>query len=113
MHEASLIAEIIKTVEVVARDNGLTSIKEIRMQIGELRRIDPVGFRFIFDTMKKGSMAKDALLKVKYIPVSMLCEECGREFVVKESSFRCPHCGSEELRLEGGREFLLESIEGD
>lgn len=114
MHEASLIVEILKSVEETARKHGLTAVREVRMKIGELRQIEPESFRFIFDTLKRESpFASEAELKVEYIPITMLCGGCDETIIIEDTSFTCPHCGSEELGLVRGKEFLLESIEGD
>jgi len=39
------------------------------------------------------------------------CAACGERFLVQRFEFRCPSCRAEDVRVAGGEELLLESVQ--
>jgi len=113
LHEATVAAGILETVERVAADNCATRITGIRLQIGEFTCIQPEALRFCLQALCEGTIAQGAALSIVRIKTAAVCRECRSEFSVHEIEFRCPTCASTNIELLSGRELVIESIEVD
>jgi len=113
LHEATVAAGILETVERIAADNCATRITGIRLQIGEFTCIQPEALQFCLEALSEGTIAQGAALSITRIKTTALCRECRNEFGVHEIEFRCPVCASTDIELLSGRELIIESIEVD
>lgn len=62
MHEQSLIINLIKKVESIARDNGANKITSIKIKLGALSHTSPAHFREHFEPLSIGTVADGARL---------------------------------------------------
>jgi hydrogenase nickel incorporation protein HypA/HybF len=113
LHEATVAAGILETVERVAADNCATRITGIRLQIGEFTCIQPESLRFSLEALSEGTISQGAALSITRIKTTAACRGCRNEFEVHEIEFRCPTCASTDVELLSGRELVIESIEVD
>jgi hydrogenase nickel incorporation protein HypA/HybF len=67
MHEHSLIADLLKKIETIARDNGSDRIVAVSVKLGALSHITPEHFREHFMVETKGTLAEGALLDVEQL----------------------------------------------
>lgn len=111
MHEASVAAGILETVERVARKNGSSQIVAIRLQIGEFTCIQPDMLKFCLETLAEDTIAKGATVSIDRVKTRAVCNVCNAEFEVCDTEFKCPECSSSDIVLVSGRELLIESIE--
>jgi len=133
LHEASYALAIIDSVINYLKEMGLKGIKvtKVIVKIGELSLIDEVSLRNAFEAYSLGSPLEGAELVVKVIPSRFKCRRCGREWSFREAfpqlrekipvihlyphmvseMLRCPSCGSNEVEIIQGDEFLVEGIE--
>ena len=110
MHELGLISAVVKTVEKIMAEEGLTSVEEIVLQVGELSGVIP---RYIEEcypaAVYKTSLEKTKLI-MEVVPGIVRCKICGEEFSGYLHDLKCPKCGSEELDALSGREFIIKEI---
>ncbi len=89
-------------------------ILAVRVSCGEMLAIVPALLETAFRECVKGTIAEHAKLVVKTMPVLIRCASCGREIDPHGPDgyvARCPDCGSAALRIEHGREFVVNDIE--
>ena len=99
MHELGIVFHIIRTVEDVARQNDVTRIRRVTLQLGE---VSGVVESYLQDCWK-GAAAKSALWPV--------CEYCGQQYPPVQCGRTCPHCQSPRTHLLQGHEMLIKEIE--
>jgi hydrogenase nickel incorporation protein HypA/HybF len=111
MHELSIAQNIMKIVASSAQRSGATSVKTIRVRAGALRGIVPEQLLFLFDFVKKETIAEDATLEVEIVPVKAECKDCQRMFLVQNFEMICPECQSKDLSVISGMELDVKEIE--
>jgi hydrogenase nickel incorporation protein HypA/HybF len=114
MHELSVTQGILSTVVEVAQQNGGGRIFAIDLVIGELSSIVDDSVQFYFDFLSKDTLAEGATLNFRREAATATCLDCWRQTAVTPPLLpACPACGSARLRVTGGKEFYVESIEVD
>lgn len=81
MHELGIVFHIIRTVEDVARQNDVTRIRRVTLQLGE---VSGVVESYLQDCWKwaaaKSELLPGAVLTVETIPAVTVCEDCGQQY---------------------------------
>lgn len=110
MHELGVMIEVIRTVEEFARENGLTKIDTLVLQIGELSSIIPRYVEACYPAAVDGTLLHETKLKIEILPGNARCTQCGKVYNLMQNDRACPDCGSREWELLGGREFMIKEI---
>ena len=110
MHEIGVVRQVIRTVEDFAKENNITEITEIVLDIGELSLVIPKYVEDIYAITVEGSSLEGAKLTMNVIPGLAECEECDEIFNVIEHEGYCPNCGSFEKTILSGKDFLIREI---
>lgn len=113
MHEVSVVRSILDTVEENARRHEVTKVTRVKMSVGSMTCIDIENLKFIFDVMKKDTLASGAKLEVESLPLQVTCGECDAVSPVKEYRFICASCGSRKVRISQGNELIVQSLEAE
>ena len=112
MHELGIVFHIIKSVESVAKENQLSEIASVTLELGEVSTVIP---SYLTDCWKwatdKTEILKGARLEVETIPAVTYCEDCGKTYGTVEYGKTCPHCKSERTYLLQGQEVNIKEIE--
>ena len=89
MHELGIVFQIIKGVEKTAKENGLTKVASVTVELGEVSTVIP---HYLTDCWRwaadKNDLTREAELLI------------------------CPHCGSEKTWLLQGNQVMIKEIEG-
>ncbi len=109
MHELGVVIEVVKTVEEFARENRVTRIGALVLQIGELSSIVPRYVEECYPAAVEGTLLEGTELRIEVLPGNVRCE-CGRVYRLLASEKVCPSCGGGRWELLGGREFLIKEI---
>ncbi len=110
MHELGIMIEIIKTVENIAVQNGVTQIDTLVLQIGELAPVVPEYIRQCYPAAVDGTLLQNTKLKIEILPGNGMCRQCNKVFNVLKSGRKCPECGSNRWEPLGGKEFMIKEI---
>ena len=110
MHELGVVIEIIKTVENFAQKNGLKKIDTLVLQIGELSSMIPRYIEALYPAAVQGTLLQETELKIEILPGNAICTRCNKVFNLIESNNKCSNCGSEDLELLCGKEFMIKEI---
>lgn len=113
MHELGVVFHVIKKVEEVAKENDLTEIKSVTLEIGEVSTVieDYLRKCWKWSIEKKSELLKETELIVEKIPAITYCEDCENTYSTIEYGKTCPYCGSGETYLVQGNEFSIKEIE--
>jgi hydrogenase nickel incorporation protein HypA/HybF len=114
MHELSATEGILNVALDAARGAGAARVSAIDVVIGDLSSMVGESVQFYFDLLSRDTAAAGALLNVRRQPATALCADCGASYAVTPPlSPACDACGGPSIRVSGGREFHVESIEVD
>ena len=113
MHELGVVFHVIKTVEEVARENDITEIKSVTLEIGEVSTVieDYLRKCWKWSVEKKSELLKETELIVEKIKAITFCEDCEKTYGTVEFGKNCPYCGSVKTYLVTGNEFNIKEIE--
>ena len=111
MHELGIVFHIIESVEEVARENGITRVSGVTLELGEVSGIIP---SYLEDCWRwacdKNELMVGCELAIEEIPAVTQCEACGREYPTVAHGRICPYCGSGRTYLIQGTEALIKEI---
>ena len=110
MHELGIIIEVGQTVERIAREQNLTQIQRLTLQIGELSSVIPYFVEQCYPAAVDGTMLEQTELEIEVLPGNGLCKSCGKVFNLREHERTCPRCGARSWELLGGKEFNIKEI---
>ena len=112
MHELGTVFYVIEQVEKVCRDNELTTVGSVTLEIGEVSGIIP---EYIVDcwnwAKKKNDFVRDAELKIENLEAVTYCEDCRKTYSTLKYKKICPYCGSEHTYLLTGNEYNIKEID--
>lgn len=108
MHELSIATAI---VEAAQRHADGRPVAVVSVRVGRLRQVVPDSLRFYFEFAAPETACEHARLELSEIEARLRCEPCGHEWELLTPSFRCPQCGSSEVRILTGEELELDYIE--
>ena len=111
MHELGIVFHIIDALEETARENDLTSIERVTIQLGE---VSTVIADYLTDcwnwAVKKKPLLEDCKMEVEPIPAVTHCEACCKDYGTVAHGRICPYCGSEQTYLLTGSEINIKEI---
>jgi hydrogenase nickel incorporation protein HypA/HybF len=61
--------------------------------------------------ISQDTLCANAKLHFKRVPATLNCQDCDHTYTIEEELTPCPKCGSIRIKVVGGEEFWLESIE--
>lgn len=112
MHELGIVFHIIDSLEEVRRQNQLSKVSTVTLEIGE---VSGVVDSYLEDCWKwaanRSELLRDSQLQIEQIPAVTFCEECGQTYGTVEHGKICPYCASPNTYLISGNEFNIKEIE--
>ncbi len=115
MHELSLVQGLLSQLESLARQHKTSSIRIVRVEIGQFSGIVVDSFQFAFEVLAKESfLMKNAELEIRVPPMQYKCFQCQNVLVVdNEPPAMCSKCQSTLLVPDGGDGVILLQVEMD
>ncbi|WP_315113169.1 hydrogenase maturation nickel metallochaperone HypA [Clostridium intestinale] len=110
MHEVGVMIEVVKTVEKFAKQNSITKIETIVLQIGEISSMVPRYIKACYPMAAEGTILENAKLEIEVLPCNAICKECNKVFNLLENNHKCPKCGNNDFDVLSGREFNIKEI---
>ena len=108
MHELSICGAIVDTVNEHA---GTQPVRRVNLVIGHFRQIVPETLQYCW-TMRTGdTQLAGCELAITSIPAVVDCRACGVATTLSNPILVCGGCGSGDVALVSGDEFLIESID--
>ena len=112
MHEMGIVIHLAKTLDETAKENDLTKIGKVTLQVGEVSGIMTDLFEDCFNYFrKKHPVLTDCELVLETIPAVTYCGNCEQTYETVRYGRQCPYCGSGETWLVKGNECIIKEIE--
>lgn len=113
MHELGIIVYISKSLVEIAKENNLTEIGSVTLEIGE---VSGVVSDYLIDCWdyfrKKEPVLEHCEMKIETLPAVTFCEDCEQTYGTVEHGKTCPYCGSGNTYLVAGNECNIKEVEG-
>ena len=98
MHELGVVFHIIDSLEEVAKENDVTQIQSVTIEIGEVSTVIPHYLTDCWEwAIKKKPMLTGCAMKVEILPAITWCDGCKQEYPTVQHGRICPYCGSEAI----------------
>jgi hydrogenase nickel incorporation protein HypA/HybF len=111
MHEISIVESILDIAEAKARDQDSSSIRVIKIRLGEFTTIVREALEFSFDIARQGTLAEHAILEIEIVPMVIECVVCNAVTRPERTlHLICAQCGF-PLKVVSGEELEVEYIE--
>ena len=112
MHELAITESLLEITLKHAETAGAKKVNALNIVIGQMSSVVDESVQFYWDFVAKDTIAAGATLHFERIPARFHCHACQTEFGLNgQPDFLCPNCGSAQVRVIGGEEFRLESID--
>lgn len=110
MHELGIVYEVIKVVDHFVKENGLTKVDKIVLEIGQLSQAIP---RFIEECYPAAVDQTDYETTKLEIITRLAwgkCHNCQEEYPIIQYKKKCPACHNETYEILSGEEFTIKEI---
>ena len=112
MHELGVVFHIIDDVTAVGRENNLTGISSVTLQLGKVSTVIPEYLEDCWKwACKKSELMKESELVHEKIEAITYCENCKKTYETVKYAKVCPYCNSENTYLIQGNEVQIKEIE--
>lgn len=113
MHEMSIAQSLIDIIQEEMDRHQATSLKSVRLNIGQLSAVVPESLSFCFEVITAGTPLEGAELIMDMVPLMGSCRACKETFEIEDYAFSCPKCGSPEIDTISGQDLSIVEMEVD
>jgi hydrogenase nickel incorporation protein HypA/HybF len=113
LHELGIAEEVLRAVLPEAEKHGAARVTGVALRVGVLRAVVAENLSFLFGHVARGTIAEGAALSVAEDPLLVDCPACGVRSEAGSLVLECPACGALGIRLSGGEELQVVSIDID
>lgn len=110
MHELGIVTQVIKTVDDVMKENDLTELDTVVLEIGEMSDVVPSFIVEAWTALAPTTPYPNAKMDIEVIPAIAECQDCHHKDSVRNLNFTCPKCNSLNFKIISGREFEIKQI---
>jgi hydrogenase nickel incorporation protein HypA/HybF len=107
MHELALCEAIVDTVN---RHADGQRVERVEVRIGHFRQVVPDSLLFSWELLTAGTDLADCELAIDHVPAVIDCRGCGQQTTLDAPILLCRSCGSGDVTLVSGEEFLIASL---
>ena len=108
MHELGIVFHIADSVENIARENGVSKVLSVTLEIGEVSTV--IG-DYLIDcwnwNAKKSEILNGCELIIETVKAVTHCDDCGQQYETVAHGKICPYCGSDHTWLLVGNEVSI------
>ena len=114
MHEMGIVIHLAKTLDDTAKEEHLSRIGSVTLQVGEVSGIMTDYFVDCWNYFKfRYPVLSDSELRLETIPAVTVCGDCGKTYETVRYGKECPYCHSMETWLLEGNECIIKEIEAE
>lgn len=113
MHELGICDALLKMIRKVAKDEELSVIHRITVEVGSLSGVVPKYMSDCWDAVADGTELQDTEFIVEELQGTAQCMDCETVFPADAERLCCPECGGSKLVPLTGRELTLKEILAD
>jgi hydrogenase nickel incorporation protein HypA/HybF len=108
MHELSVATAVLNTA---LKHAGGRRVALVSLRVGRMRQVIPDSLLFYFEIVARDTDCDGAALELTEIETELECSDCGHDWAPEIPAFRCPACGSADVRVTAGQELEVDFIE--
>jgi hydrogenase nickel incorporation protein HypA/HybF len=109
VHELSICASI---AGIATRHAAGRPVTVINVRVGQLRQIVPDTLVYCWSLVSEGTTLDGSRIEVESVPARIRCRACERTADLGDlPAFACGGCGSIDVEIVAGEEFLITSLE--
>ncbi|MBR3354770.1 MAG: hydrogenase maturation nickel metallochaperone HypA [Oscillospiraceae bacterium] len=114
MHEMGIVIHLAKTLDDTAKEEHLSRIGSVTLQVGEVSGIMTDYFVDCWNYFKvKYPVLAQSELRLETIPAVTMCGNCDKTYETVKYGKECPYCHSMETWLVKGNECIIKEIEAE
>jgi len=110
MHELGIVFEVIKIVDGFVKENNLTKVDKIVLEIGQLSQAIPRFIEECYPAAVDGTDYEETKLEIITLPANGQCNLCGEVYNIITHRKICPSCDMSDFKLISGQEFNIKEI---
>lgn len=110
MHELGIVYEVIKVVDQIAKENHVTKVEKIVLEIGQLSQAIPRFIQECYPAAVDKTAYEETVLEIIMLEAKGECQDCHAVYNVVTSNKVCPDCQSKSFKLISGQEFTIKEI---
>jgi len=111
MHEFSIATGIAEVALEAAENHKVTTVSVVEVNVGDAAGVVAEALDFAWESIRKGTLLENAILRINRIPLQLRCNDCGRLFHATEPFDPCPACKGWITSVITGKELKVISIE--
>jgi len=111
MHELGLMDAVIRTVGRIMKEENLTHVRKIVLEIGELSGTVPHFITDCYEAVVADTQYQDTELVIEIVPGIARCNDCHIEFRIDIEELCCPICYGKNLTPIEGKDLTIKQIE--
>jgi len=111
MHELGLMDAMLKTVGRIVKEEQLTTVRKIVLEVGELSGTVPHFITDCFAAVASGTPYENTELVIEMVPGIAHCNICSIKFRIDIESLCCPQCEGKNLTPVEGKDLTIKEIE--
>jgi len=109
VHELSLCRSI---YGIVDRGREQREVQVVHLQVGQLRQVVPETLEYCWGLVTDATPLAGSRLDIDHVPVVLDCRACSaRTTVAHTLVLTCGKCGSGDIALHSGEEFMVTSVD--
>ena len=108
MHELALCEAIVDTVTEHAQGRP---VRQVNLRIGHFRQVVPDTLTFCWGVRVRDTKLESSVLSITSVPAVVECGECASTTTLVDPYRLCGSCGSTNVTMISGEEFLVESLD--
>lgn len=110
MHELGIVYEVIKVVDHFVKENKITKVEKIVLEVGQLSQAIPRFLEECYPAAVDKTDYENTQLEIVSLPAIGKCKECGRTYDIIENRKICPKCKNDTYFIISGEEFNIREI---
>jgi hydrogenase nickel incorporation protein HypA/HybF len=110
MHELGIVMQIVKQMEDYSKENNLTKVDKLVLQVGALSGVVPKYLYDVYPIAVKDTFLADTKLEIEETPGIGICDDCDFRYDLIENDNTCPLCGSKKFGIISGKEFIIKEL---
>lgn len=110
MHELGIVYEVIKVVDHFVKENEITRVEKIVLEIGQLSQAIPRFIEECYPAAVDQTPYEETKLEIIVLPATGKCKNCDTHYNIVEHRKVCPKCQMVNFDLISGEEFSIKEI---
>jgi len=110
MHELGIVYEVINVVDRFVKENQLTKVDKIVLEIGQLSQAIPRFIEECYPAAVSDTDYQETTLEVIVLPANGQCNHCNHIYNIVDHIKICPVCHQEGHTLMTGQEFNIKEV---